>query len=240
MAMEIFYCKNLVPTAEHLLDENESFHLIQVLRKKNGDMIQVTDGKGYLYEATITQASPKKCLIYIDSLLKKVEREFSYHLHMAIAPTKNMDRFEFFVEKATEIGVHSITPLLCEKSERKVINQVRIEKIALSAMKQSGSLFLPEINLLTKFPAFIASYREELQLICTCSGERSLLQEKICQAGNHIVLIGPEGDFSIKEMELAKAAGAIPISLGDKRMRVETAGIYVSAIFNMIHQKKIS
>ena len=234
--MEIFYCKNLMPLAEHVLDESESIHLIQVLRKKNGDLIQVTDGKGHLYEATITQASSKKCIVFINNLLKKLESEFPYHLHIAIAPTKNMDRFEFFVEKATEIGVHTISPILCEKSERKVINQIRIEKIALSAMKQSGSLFLPEINLLTKFPAFVSSHKEETQLICTCSGERSLLQDKINKQANNIVLIGPEGDFSQKEIELASSYGATPISLGDKRMRVETAGIYVSSIFNMIHQ----
>ena len=237
MAMEIFYCKNLVFEAENLLDENESIHLIQVLRKKIGDMIQVTDGNGQLFEAIITKASSKKCSIFINSLIKKVANEFSYELHMAIAPTKNIDRFEFFVEKATEIGVHSITPLLCEKSERKVINQLRIERIALSAMKQSGSLFLPEIKPLTKFAAFVEQHRGMRPLICTCSGERILLQDTIAFNSNNILLIGPEGDFSIKEIELAKAAGALPISLGNKRMRVETAGIYVASIFNMVHQK---
>jgi 16S rRNA (uracil1498-N3)-methyltransferase len=235
--MEIFYCKNLVFEAENLLDENESIHLIQVLRKKIGDTIQVTDGKGQLFEAIITKASSKKCSIFTNSLLKKVANEFSYELHMAIAPTKNIDRFEFFVEKATEIGVHSITPLLCEKSERKVINQLRIERIALSAMKQSGSLFLPEIKSLTKFAAFVELHKGKRSLICTCSGERTLLQDTIDLKSNNILLIGPEGDFSAKEIELAKAAGALPISLGDKRMRVETAGIYVASIFNMVHQK---
>ena len=235
--MEIFYCKNVTLGAENHLDENESIHLIQVLRKKLGDAIQVTDGNGQLFDATIIKAASKKCGVFVDRILKKLEREFSYTLHIAIAPTKNIDRFEFFVEKATEIGIHTITPILCEKSERKIVNQSRIEKIALSAMKQSGSLFLPEIKPLTKISEFLDLHKNEQPLICSCNGERGLLQHKLSMKSDNIVLIGPEGDFSGKEIQYALSLGAIPTSLGEKRMRVETAGIYVASIFNMVHQQ---
>ncbi len=233
--MEIFYSKQLVISTECVLDENESSHLVNSLRKRNGDDIQLTDGNGKLYEAIIVQNHAKKCVVKVTKLVKEVKSEFPYELHLAIALTKNMDRFEYFVEKAVEIGITTITPLLCEKSERKILNNARIDKIALSAMKQSGSLFLPEICDLTTFNDFILTNSKSVKLICVCSGERELLEHSILRNERNIVMVGPEGDFSLNEISFAALHQSRMISLGEKRMRVETAGVYVCSVFNMMH-----
>ena len=235
--MEIFILRNIQVHAESDLDESESSHIVNSLRKKKGDIIEITDGNGNLYEGVILIDHPKRCRVLVDKLIRKIEIEFPYHLHIAIALTKNIDRFEYFVEKAVEIGVHSITPLLCEKSERKVVNVERMQRIAISAMKQSGSLFLPTIHAMEKFRSFVEANSNTAKLVCTCEGERELLAEAIRYNENNIVLIGPEGDFSQKEIDFSLQHHSVAVSLGTKRMRVETAGVYVAAAFNLMHQK---
>jgi len=226
--MQLFYDPDLIKGSKtHIIGANESNHILRVLRKTIGDRIYLTNGKGDGFEAEIVGVNSKKCNI---SILKTFsEKPLPYCLHIAIAPPKSSDRFEFFLEKATEIGISEITPILCKNSERKRINTKRSLKILQSAMKQSQRLFLPQIHDMIGIDQFLSlNHEENLKLIAHCEEDEKIsLKEKLGTTTQFCGLIGPEGDFSKEEIENAIQKGFQPISLGDKRLRTETAGLYL-------------
>jgi 16S rRNA (uracil1498-N3)-methyltransferase len=223
--MQLFYNPSIDETTQSFsFDKEESKHIIKVLRKKDTDILFVTNGLGLLSKTEITLASDNKCTVKILSFEKAIPSKFK--LHLAVAPTKMNDRYEWFLEKATEIGIHEITPIICDRSERKVVNTERFEKILLTAMKQSNVLFLPKLNKAIPFKEFIKLKNEGLQLIAHCEEtDKNSLKSVLKPDENVTVLIGPEGDFSEKEIELAMANKYIPVSLGNTRLRTETAAI---------------
>jgi 16S rRNA (uracil1498-N3)-methyltransferase len=223
--MQLFYNSTIDETTESFsFDKDESKHIIKVLRKKDTDILFVTNGLGLLFKTEITLASDNKCTVQILSIDKTESSKFQ--MHLAVAPTKMNDRYEWFLEKATEIGIHEITPIICDRSERKTVNKERFEKIILTAMKQSNALFLPKLNEAITFKEFIKRKNEGLQLIAHCeeTGKKSL-KSVLKPNENVTLLIGPEGDFSEKEIALAIENNFIPVSLGNTRLRTETAAI---------------
>ncbi len=223
--MQLFFNPSLDNSfKQFFFSSEESKHIVKVLRKVEGDVLNITNGRGSLFQAKILEANPRKCKAQIVSEEKTLPRLHS--LHIAIAPTKMNDRFEWFLEKATEIGIHEITPILCEHSERKVIKPERLEKVLRSAMKQSLQTYLPKLNPLTLFEDFLGAVEGELKLIAHCHPEEKLELKRRVQADKDVViLIGPEGDFSKGEVDLALNHGFLPVSLGRNRLRTETAGI---------------
>jgi len=224
--MQLFYNPDIDETTESFsFDKEESRHIIKVLRKKDSDILHVTNGLGLLFETEITLASDNKCIVHVLSIKKTPEPKFN--LHLAVAPTKMNDRFEWFLEKATEIGIQQITPVFCDRSERKVINSDRFEKIILSAMKQSNETFLPKLNEAVSFKEFIKQQQNEgLQLIAHCEETDKKSLKKVLKPNENVtILIGPEGDFSEKEISLALENNFKPVTLGNTRLRTETAAI---------------
>ena len=238
--MQLFYNPDIDETTESFsFDKEESRHIIKVLRKKDSDILQVTNGLGFLFETEITLASDNKCTVQVLSVKKADEPKF--RLHLAVAPTKMNDRFEWFLEKATEIGIQEITPVFCDRSERKAINPERFEKIILSAMKQSNETFLPKLNQAVSFKEFIKQKNEGLNLIAHCEEtDKKSLKEILKPNKNVTMLIGPEGDFSEKEIALALENNFQPVTLGNTRLRTETAAIVAChsvVFFNEITNK---
>lgn len=231
--MQFFFIPDI--SKNHLyLDETESKHCVRVLRLGRGSVIQLVDGKGGLYDAEIVEPDVKKCRLKILYSVHDFGKKHFY-LHLAIAPTKNMDRFEWFAEKATEIGIDEITPLVCENSERKTLKTDRIEKILIAAMKQSLKAFLPKINEPCSFKDFIDRPFSGNRYIAHClTGKREHLYKVIRKKEKILILVGPEGDFSVNEIKTALKAGFTEVSLGQNRLRTETAGIVVCQIVNMI------
>jgi len=223
--MQLFYNPTIDETTESFsFDKEESKHIIKVLRKKDTDILFVTNGLGLLFETEITLASDNKCTVKILSVEK--EKPSSFYLHLAVAPTKMNDRYEWFLEKATEIGIHEITPIICDRSERKVVNTERFEKILLTAMKQSNVLFLPKLNNAISFKEFVKRKNEGLQLIAHCEETDKKSLKSVLKPNDKVtLLIGPEGDFSEKEIALALENKYVPVSLGNTRLRTETAAI---------------
>lgn len=223
--MQLFYNPNLEEdTKVFTFDTLESKHIIRVLRRKVGDNLQITNGKGLFLFAKITEDNPKACSIEIERV-KKIHPT-KHRLHMVVAPTKMNDRYEWFLEKATEIGVHEITPILCDRSERKSIKIERFEKVVQSAMKQSFQAYLPKINPLTSLKTFLESNQGGLLFIAHCEEtERYELKRKIAADKPITILIGPEGDFTLNEINLAKENGYMPTSMGKTRLRTETAAL---------------
>ena len=228
--MQLFYLEN--PKDEIILSAEESKHATKVLRKKEGDVLSFTDGKGNLYKAEITVADSRKCRLKVVSTEQK-EKQHNYHLHIAIAPTKNMDRFEWFLEKATEIGIDEITPIICSRSERKVIKTERCNRILLSAMKQSLKFHLPKLNEAISLNDFLKQDYEGAKYIAHCEdGEKKELKI-VNKTEKYLILIGPEGDFSPKEIDLALHNQFKAVSLGTSRLRTETAGIVAVHTLNL-------
>jgi len=223
--MQLFYNININETTENFsFDKEESKHIIKVLRKKDTDILYVTNGLGLLFKTEITLASDSKCTVKIISFEKSAPSK--YHLHLAVAPTKMNDRFEWFLEKATEIGIHEITPIICDRSERKIINNERFDKIILTAMKQCNQLYLPKLNSAITFKEFVKLKNEGLQLVAHCEEtDKKTLKSVLVANENITILIGPEGDFTEKEIEAALENNYIPVSLGNTRLRTETAAI---------------
>jgi 16S rRNA (uracil1498-N3)-methyltransferase len=223
--MQLFYNPDIDETTESFsFDKEESRHIIKVLRKKDSDILHVTNGLGLLFETEITLASDNKCIVEVLSITKSPEPKF--HLHLAVAPTKMNDRFEWFLEKATEIGIQEITPIICDRSERKVINLERFEKIVLSAMKQSNETYLPKLNEAISFKEFVKQQNKGLQLIAHCEEtDKKSLKDILKPNESVTMLIGPEGDFSEKEIALALENNYQPVTLGNTRLRTETAAI---------------
>jgi len=224
--MQLFYNPSLAKDTKLLsFDKVESRHIIKVLRKKEGDLLQITNGNGLLFEAVIFEANEKHCSVTITSISEK-PKSHPYYLHIAIAPTKLNERFEWFLEKATEIGVDEITPLLCEHSERKLVKSDRLEKILISASKQSLHFHHPKLNELTPFSNFLAQEFKGLKLIAHCDDQDKIPLKQLVKPNERVtILIGPEGDFSLKEIKLALKNAYKSVSLGNSRLRTETAGV---------------
>ena len=235
--MQLFYSPDINPTRDHYtFNKEESKHIVQVLRKTIGQTLMVTDGKGHSYATVIVVATKNSCEVKITAVVQKPNPD--YHLHLAIAPTKMNDRFEWFLEKATEIGIQEITPILCAHSERKVIKELRFEKILQGSMKQSLRYFLPKLNPLTTFSTFITNQSPEncTKYIAHCdAGEKSSLKHLIPRS-KYQVLIGPEGDFSLHEIQEARDAGYTSLDLGSSRLRTETAAIVACQNIAFMHQ----
>ncbi|MBQ7531051.1 MAG: 16S rRNA (uracil(1498)-N(3))-methyltransferase [Paludibacteraceae bacterium] len=240
--MYLFYAidipENIAVGQSFVLDEEESAHAVRVLRYTAGKTIHIADGRGTIYEACITNPHPKHCEVEILGM----EPQAKHHpgnVHIAVAPTKNIERMEWLAEKCTEIGVDTLTPLLCHYSERKVIRTDRLQKIVLSAAKQSLSAYLPRLNELTAVKDCILGSDEQRRYIAHSSpwtNKRDLRDElRSAPAGiPTIVLIGPEGGFSDDEVRLAMEHGFIPVSLGEARLRTETAAIVACTMINVL------
>lgn len=215
------------------LPESEAHHAHSVLRMRVGERCTVTDGRGLMCQGEIAEISSKMCLV---SIVERQEnyRKWPYTIHIAVAPTKNIDRYEWFLEKATEIGVDHVTPLLCAHSERKVVKKERSEKVVMSAVKQSVKAYIPQVDELTAFDDFLATLSEGGQrFIAHCDEiveRRKELKHILQPAGDYIILIGPEGDFSPEEVKQANAAGFVSVTLGQQRLRTETAALYGVAV----------
>lgn len=256
--MQLFYCKDISPSSFCTLDAEESRHAVRVMRLRAGDVINVTDGCGNLYQCKIVDANDRACsltplpLSYdergVDTTnhSPRLEGEGSgvRLLHIAVAPTKNPARMEWLVEKAVEIGVGEITLLQCDHSERSFLKTDRLEKLAISAMKQSLHTMLPRINPAVKLSDWLTqtfkhSSNKEIKLIAHCEDDkpRTLLSEALKPGMDTVVLIGPEGDFSAKEISLAIESGFLPVSFGTARLRTETAALYAVAAFNFINDR---
>lgn len=230
--MQLFYFP-CISGDKVILNDSESKHAIRVLRLKEGDEVELIDGKGGFYKGRITDANPKKCIISLLSSQTNFGKK-DFHLHIAIAPTKNIDRTELFLEKCTEIGIDEITPILSEHSERKVVKPERLQKILVSAMKQSIKAYLPHLNELTKLTDLLPQATEKEKFIAHCNkGDKPHLKNLINRGDNVLILIGPEGDFSLEEVQLARQHGFQDISLGNSRLRTETAGMVACHIVNL-------
>lgn len=233
--MHLFY-NSQINTPIHTLTEDESKHCINVLRLTKGDTLYIVNGTGGFFKAIITEPHAKRCKVEI---IEEVDGfgKHNYYLHVAIAPTKNIDRFEWFVEKAVEIGIDEITPIICERSERKIVKQERTEKVAVAAMKQSLKAYLPKINECIDYNLFIKQDFNGTKCIAHCiEQEKILLKNILAPALNSLILIGPEGDFSENEIQLALANNYKAVSLGNSRLRTETAGIVACNTLAFINQ----
>jgi 16S rRNA (uracil1498-N3)-methyltransferase len=222
--MNVFYLPDF-QSGDIILNEEESVHAVKVLRMKENDPVLLVDGKGKLIEGEIITANPKKCRIKVLSITEELGKR-NFKLHLAVAPTKSSDRIEWLIEKATEIGLDEFTPLLCRYSERKQIQKSRLEKVAVAAMKQSLKAYLPVIDDMVPFEKFISQNFRAKKFIAHCiPGEKPHLFSLIHQQEDILVLIGPEGDFSPDEIRMAKQYDFQEISLGNSRLRTETAAI---------------
>lgn len=227
--MQLFYHPELTKDTETFtFDKEESRHIAKVLRKAVGDEIQITNGKGYIFEAVIEEILPKSCKVRIAKNYKKYSRR--YYLHMVVAPTKMNERYEWFLEKATEIGVDEITPVFCERSERRKIKQERFDKVLVAAMKQSLRAYLPKLNEAISLNEFLAQNPKGQLFIGHCEpGDKYSLKRRVQPDNPVTVLIGPEGDFTEEEIDNATRSGFAPINLGPGRLRTETAAIVACA-----------
>ena len=223
--MQLFYNSEIKNgDSNFFFDKEESKHIVKVLRKKESDKIFITNGLGYLFESEIILASEKKCEVKI--IKETFQQPDTFYTHIAVAPTKMNDRLEWFLEKATEIGIHEITPIICDHSERKVYKIDRAEKIIQAAMKQSLHYYLPKINVPISLSHFVKSNIDGQKFIAHCEEtDKKSFQKEIAKNEKVTILIGPEGDFSTKEINLAIANQFIPVTLGNTRLRTETAAL---------------
>ncbi len=234
--MQLFYDKHINSSVKtHQIAIDESRHILRVLRKQIGDIIFLTNGLGQGFKCEICTVASKQCEVNIIEVFE--DEPLPYHLHIAIAPTKSSDRFEFFLEKATEIGISEITPLLCTNSERKRLNTKRCHKILQSAMKQSQRLHLPQLNEMMTFEKFMTQdFDTSYKFIAHCENQKKSYFPNHLKEHNKIcMLIGPEGDFNLSEIEMALNSNFKPVSLGKKRFRTETAGIFVCQALALHH-----
>jgi len=223
--MHVFYTPD-IETREYSLNEEESRHCNKVLRLVAGDRVFLVDGRGGFYEAEITNAGKKNVTLQVIQAQQEYQKR-NHHLHIAIAPTKNIDRLEWFLEKATEIGIDEITPLICERSERKIVKEERLFKVITSAVKQSLQAYHPVLNPAISFTDFLKTERDVVKMMAHCiEGEpRKLISDIIVPQERYLILIGPEGDFSANEITMALAKGYQPLTLGNTRLRTETAAL---------------
>lgn len=236
--MQLFYAPDLVPP-EHTLDEEESKHCIRVLRMSAGDPLSVTDGRGNLYRCEVVEADPRRCRIRVIECQEQFER-LPYRLTMAVAPTKNADRFEWFLEKATEVGVEAIVPLETEHSERRSFKAERGEKVITAAMKQSLKAYRPVLHPLTAFRKAVEQPFDGRKFIAHCDPARTpagktYLAHALQRGESTLILIGPEGDFSPAEIDFAIAHGFEEITLGPQRLRTETAAVAATVMASVVN-----
>lgn len=235
--MHRFYAPDIATTM--LLPDEEAQHCVRVLRLKEGEEVEVVDGKGHLHLCRILNANAKNCAVEIVGTTD-VKPHWRCRITVAIAPTKNMDRMEWMAEKVTEMGVDRIVPLLCRYSERKVLKTERLRKILVAAMKQSLKATLPQLDDLTPFDDFMKALPDGQRFIAYCDPaipRRDFVKECLPES-DVTILVGPEGDFSQPEIRAALDAGFIPVSLGDSRLRTETAGVFACAAIHTINQLK--
>ncbi|RAK70238.1 16S rRNA (uracil(1498)-N(3))-methyltransferase [Hymenobacter edaphi] len=218
-----FYAPDLAgPT--YTLPEDESKHAVRVLRLQPGSPVELVDGRGGVYQAEVSDDNPKRCQLRITQEQQVPRR--AYAVHVAVAPTKNLDRMEWLVEKATEIGIDRLTFLRCARSERRELKLDRLERIAVSALKQSGQAWLPQLDELTDFAAFVRGVAPETTFIAhLVDDHRISLAQVAAQGAGCCILIGPEGDFTPDELQLALTRGIRPVALGHTRLRTETAAL---------------
>ena len=233
--MHLFYTPDL-QNDTYRLSEEESKHCVRVLRLTEGETLFLVDGKGLFCEAVITVANPKACILKVTDKQSGYGKR-NYQLIIGASPTKNIDRYEWFIEKATEIGIDAIIPLISQHSERKEIKHERLEKVMISAMKQSIKAYLPLLNATESFKKTIINPFSGQKFIAHCNeGEKVLLRDALVKGKDVFILIGPEGDFSTTEVELAINEGFIPVSLGTARLRTETAALVACHTVNLINQ----
>ena len=237
--MHRFYCPDIADTLT--LGEEDSKHCVKVLRMDAGDTIEVVDGNGTLYTCRITMAHPKRCAVEV---VEQVEQppHWGCRIVLGIAPTKNLDRIEWLVEKCVEMGVDRIIPLRCHNSERTVLKTERLKKIMVSAMKQSLKATLPVLDELTPVEQVIAQSTEGVRCIAYCDAmlpreQRQTLASAYRPGSDVLMLIGPEGDFSPEEVQAACNAGFVPVTLGESRLRTETAGMMAVAWIHALNSK---
>ncbi|MEH3112127.1 16S rRNA (uracil(1498)-N(3))-methyltransferase [Pedobacter terrae] len=234
--MHIFYTPDITQDT-YTLNEEESKHCVRVLRLTIGAVVNLVDGRGGFYTAEITSDNPKKVSLSV----LKVEKEFhkrNHYLHIAVAPTKNIDRIEWFLEKATELGIDEITPIITDRSERRVVKEDRLNKVITSAVKQSIKAYHPKLNDAIAFEAFLKEPFDGNKLIAHCidNGEKQFISELVVPQQKYLILIGPEGDFTPDEVNLALNKGFKALTLGDNRLRTETAALSVCFEINYLNR----
>lgn len=233
--MHIFYTPDL-SSETYFMSEEESKHCIKVLRLQTGSKLNLVDGKGGFFDAIVEDANPKRTKIKV----LQVQRNFgkrNHYLHIAIAPTKNIERMEWFLEKATEIGIDEISPIICDRSERREVKTDRLTKVITTAIKQSIKAFHPQLNEPKRFSEFILNGNCSNKFIAHCNpGNKSAIKEHFKLNSEYLILIGPEGDFSSVEIDLAIQQNFIPISLGDSRLRTETAALEACFEINFLNR----
>ncbi len=232
--MQLFYIPD-IQGSQIVFDREESRHCVRVLRYREGDHVQLTDGKGTMFTGLLVSAQPDRCEVEV--IRQEYHRSGTAPLHLAVAPPKNPDRFGWFLEKATEIGVDEITPLLCDRSERTTLRIPRFEKVMIAAMKQSLRCRLPKLNEPVEFRTFVRQSHPGQRFIAWCESGRETGLFRMLKPDNAImVAIGPEGDFTPGEVSAAAENGFIPVSLGNSRLRTETAGVLVCCGVRLIHE----
>jgi len=233
--MHIFYTPD-INSDIYILSEEESKHCIKVLRLEVNSLLYLVDGKGGFYDAVVEDPHPKRTKLRI---LSKVENfgKRNHYLHIALAPTKNIERIEWFLEKATEIGIDEITPILCDRSERKEIKTERLNKVITSAVKQSIKAYHPILNEAIRFSDLITKNTNTQKFIAHCmDGGKVTIKEQFIPNSNYLIVIGPEGDFTLEELEAAVNNNFIPVSLGNSRLRTETAALEACFELNFLNR----
>ncbi len=235
--MHLFYTPDIDPSAtQYILSEEESKHCIRVLRLVVADEVQLIDGRGGFYTATIADAHPKRTVLTINSKITNYQQR-NHYLHIAVAPTKNIERLEWFLEKATEIGIDEISLVICQRSERKDARADRLNRIITSAMKQSLKAYHPVLNEAISFQKFITANFEGQGFIAHCApGDKQDISTLLTKHGRYTVLIGPEGDFTDGEVESALQAGYQAVTLGESRLRTETAALEACFEVNFLNR----
>jgi 16S rRNA (uracil1498-N3)-methyltransferase len=233
--MNYFYHPRLdTSVTQFSFPEEESRHIVKVLRKKEGDLLNITNGKGYVFEAKIATADPKRCTARVLESRKSIPPRSE--LHLAVAPTKKLDRFQWFLEKATEIGVTEVTPILCQRSERKKLATDRLQRVMQEAMKQSLRTYLPRLNDPVPYEDFLQEGHPDLRFIAHCEEDEKMdLKRRVAADKDVLILIGPEGDFTRPEIDAAYMRGFLPVSLGESRLRTETAALVACVTVNLIN-----
>lgn len=235
--MQLFYTPDIDPSlSQYFLSEEESKHAVRVLRLAVGDEVALIDGKGGLYKAEIKDAHPKRTILQINSVQQEFNKR-NHYLHIAIAPTKNLDRVEWFLEKATEIGIDEITLIICQRSERKEAKAERLDKIITSAIKQSIKAYHPVLNAPVALNQFLKQPFDGQKFIAHCDeGKKISLAQSIEKQNRYLILIGPEGDFTPAEVDAALQNGYKAITLGESRLRTETAALEACFEVNFLNR----